>query len=62
MVVGQREKPEVELALPTFTPYTQRLYQTTREGMGQRWLMFKVDDARVLEDVKACIAIRRKPK
>lgn len=60
VVIGQKEKTEAELALPTFSTYTQALYRNTQEGMGQRWLMFKVDDAGVLEDVKRCIAIRRK--
>lgn len=59
VVIGQREKAEAELALPTFTPYTQALYHRTKEGMGQRWLMFEVADEGVLEDVKRCIGMRR---
>lgn len=62
VVIGQKEKVEIELALPTFTAYTQELYKTTKEGMGQRWLMFEVGDEAVLEDVKQCIAIRRRIK
>lgn len=62
VVVGQREKAETELALPTLSEYTQALYKTTKEGMGQRWLMFRVDSAPVLEDVKRCVAIRRAAK
>ena len=59
VVIGQKEKAETELALPTFTEYTQTLYRTTKEGMGQRWLMFDVQNADILDDVKRCIAIRR---
>ena len=62
VVIGQKEKAETELALPTFSAYTQALYQNTKEGMGQRWLMFKVESAEVLADVKQCIAIRRRTK
>ena len=62
VVIGQKEKAETELALPTFTDYTRTLYQNTKEGMGQRWLMFNVGDAAVLQDVKSCIAIRRRAK
>ena len=62
VVIGQKEKTEAELALPTFTPYTQDLYRSTKEGMGQRWLMFDVRDAATLADVKRCIAIRRAVK
>ena len=62
VVIGQREKAETELALPTLSEYTQALYHTTKEGMGQRWLMFRVDSAVVLEDVKRCVAIRRGAK
>lgn len=62
VVIGQKEKAETELALPTLGAYTQALYKNTKEGMGQRWLMFKVSGAEVLEDVKRCIAIRQMKK
>lgn len=63
VVIGQREKPAMELCLPALTPYTQNLYTNTKEGMGQRWLLFKIENenAAVLKDVKQCIALRRKP-
>ena len=62
VVIGQKEKVEAELALPTFTAYTQNLYKNTKDYMNQRWLMFKVTNEAVLEDMKQCIAIRRKAK
>lgn len=62
VVIGQKEKAETELALPTFSAYTRKLYADTKEGMGQRWLMFDITDAAVLADAKACIAIRRRMK
>jgi hypothetical protein len=59
VVMGEHEQMEVELALPTFTEYFQRLYRETKSGMGQKWLMIEVTDAAVLNDVKRCIAIRK---
>jgi AraC family transcriptional regulator len=58
VVIGHRERDEFELALPSFTPYTQELYRETRLGMDQKWLIFHVTEDAVLEDVIRCIAIR----
>lgn len=58
VVIGPKEKDEMELMLPTLGEYTQSLYANTKEGMGQRWLMFQVRDATILDDVKQCIGIR----
>jgi AraC family transcriptional regulator len=59
IVIGEHEKAETELMLPSFTIYLQQLYRETKTGMGQKWLMINVTDDAVLEDVKQCIAIRR---
>jgi AraC family transcriptional regulator len=58
IVIGSRERDEFELALPSFSPYTQELYRETRQGMDQKWLMFHVTDDAVLEDVIRCVEIR----
>jgi AraC family transcriptional regulator len=58
IVIGEREKTEIELMLPFFTEYLWRLYHETKTGMGQKWLMIDVTNDAVLEDVKQCIAIR----
>jgi AraC family transcriptional regulator len=62
VVIGDREQTETELMLPFCTEYLQQLYQETKTGMGQKWLMINVTDDAVLEDVKRCIAIRRSKK
>ena len=62
VVIGERERPEMELLLPTFSVYLQELYRQTEVSMGQRWLMIDVTDAEILEDVKRCIFIRRNAK
>jgi len=62
IVIGEHERMEMELALPSFTEYLQILYRETKTGMGQKWLMINVTDSDILNDVIECIAIRRKIK
>lgn len=62
IVIGERERLEIEFALPLFTEHFVRLYHDTKCGMGQKWLMIRVTDEVILDDVKQCIAIRRKIK
>ncbi len=58
VVVGEREKTQMELTLPLLTENFQRLYRDTKTGMGQKWLMIPVTNDSILEDVKQCLAIR----
>lgn len=64
VVIGIKEEAETEaaLALGQFTPYLQELYGKTSFSCGGRWLMIRVTDEAVLEDVKRLISIRVKPK
>ncbi len=62
VVVGEREKTQLELALPLLTEYLQCLYRNTKAGMGQKWLMIHVTNKEILEDVKQCLAIRMQLK
>ena len=64
IVIGTKEETEVEAAmtLGVFTDYLHELYQRTSFSCGGRWLMIKVTDKAVLEDVKRLIAMRVKPK
>lgn len=59
VVIGNREKQEFDLTLPALTPYTQQLFETTKDKNGLCWLMFEVAEQAVLDDVKTCVAIRR---
>lgn len=59
IVIGERERVEMEFALPFFTEYLFQLYYDTKNGMGQKWLMINVTNDAIFEDVKQCIAIRR---
>lgn len=59
VVIGGRERAETEYALPFLSPYLQRLYQDTKEGMGQKWLAIEVTEKAILDDLKKLIAIRK---
>lgn len=61
VVISANEKHAAELLLPTLSPYTQKLYAETKEGMGQRWLMIHVTEDSILQDVKDLIALRKAP-
>lgn len=44
VVVGRREAPAVEAALPRFCPEVCQIYRDTAEGNGQKWLMIDLED------------------
>ena len=62
VTVGSKEAQEAELLLPTFSDYLRELYARTSAFNGARWLMIRVSDAAVLEDVKKLIRLRVAPK
>lgn len=62
VVIGEKERAEMELLMPTFTAYTQALYAGAGALMGAKWLMTEVTDEAILEDVKRLIALRRAPR
>lgn len=62
VVVGNKEEAAVRELLPGLHPRIRQLYQSSRPMTMGRWLMIKVDDKKIAEDVKRLIAIRVKPK
>ena len=63
VVVGQKERPAVEAALPACAPEVQEVYEQTETGNGQKWLMFDVEDAdEIYRDIFGLIRIRRRAK
>ncbi|MGL5436118.1 MAG: DUF3788 domain-containing protein [Lachnospiraceae bacterium] len=62
VVIGEREKNEFDLTLPTLTVYTQKLFESSKDKNGLCWLMFEARDEAVLSDIKHCISIRRGSK
>lgn len=62
VTVGSKEAASADLLLPAFSDYLRELYDRTQAFNGARWLMIRVTDARVLEDVKTLIRLRVAPK
>ena len=62
VTVGAKEAPEAELLLPSCSDYIRELFARTQTFNGARWLMIRVSDAAVLEDVKKLIRLRVAPK
>lgn len=63
VVIGPKEKDRVEAILPDCSSALQELYQQTREGNGQRWLMIDLeDDNELYQEVLQLIKIRRQGK
>ena len=60
--ISANDYPEAELLLPAFSQYLRDLFAGTSIFNGGRWLMIRVSDPRVLEDVKALIRLRVMPK
>lgn len=59
VVVGRKEKEAVEDMLPGSSAKVREIYQQTREGNGQRWLMIDLEDPDdSYEDVLRLIKIR----
>jgi hypothetical protein len=62
VTVGTKEAAEAELLLPTCTDYIRELFARAQSLNGGRWLMIRVTDEQVLEDVKKLIRLRVAPK
>lgn len=62
VVIGNKESFEAELMLPSFSKYTQSLYQNTAYSAGGRWLMMNVTEPAILDDVISLVQIRAKSK
>lgn len=61
VVVGAKEKASAE-ALP-LSEEMKKIYNSTREGNGQRWLMIDVDSENALyQDILKLIKIRRESR
>ncbi len=59
VVIGSRERDWAEAMLPQCSPEIQTIYQNTREGNGQRWLMIDIRQAdAVCEDTLRLIELR----
>lgn len=60
VVVGNKERPQVERLLPQLSKEIQEIYHSTKEGNGQRWLMVSLkNNDSVYQDILKLICIRR---
>lgn len=63
IVVGQKERTAVEAVFQSCAPEVQEVYEQTKSGNGQKWLMFDVEDAdEIYRDIFRLIRIRRRAK
>lgn len=61
VVVGINEKETIEELLLKLSPVIQKIYNETKEGMGQRWLMIDLEDKdKTFSDVLKLIGVRAK--
>lgn len=59
LVIGRKEKESFEAVLPDCCPAMREIYDRTKEGNGQRWLMIDLEDRDELyRDVFHGIAVR----
>lgn len=61
VVVGNQELTEAEHQLPFFSGYLRKLFEATPFSASGKWLMIRVTDPQILDDVKNLIQIRVKP-
>lgn len=60
VVIGRREREQVEALLPQLSGAIQEIYRATKEGMGQRWLLIDLRSADALyADVLTLVQVRR---
>lgn len=60
LVVGKKEKEQVESILPGCTAELQEIYAGTKDGNGQKWLMIDLEDAdQLYGDIFRLIEIRK---
>lgn len=59
VVIGKKEKERTELLLPTLSDEMQRIYHSTKEGLGQRWLMIDLhNEGDLYQDMLKLVFIR----
>lgn len=60
VVIGRNEKDSVEEILPNCTSELQEIYDETKEGNGQKWLMIDLEDnGSLYDDIFCLLKIRR---
>lgn len=60
--VAPKDEEAAERVLPACTEYTKALYRNTASSKMGRWLMMDLTSSEILEDIKALLALRAKPR
>lgn len=60
--VAPKDEDAAEGVLLTCTEYTRTLYRNTASSKMGRWLMIDLTSSEILEDIKALLALRVKPR
>lgn len=60
--VAPKDEDAAERVLLTCTEYTKALYRNTASSKMGRWLMIDLTSPEILEDLKALLALRVKPR
>ncbi len=60
IVIGRKEKERTEALMPSMSEEMRKIYESTKDGMGQRWLVFDLNEDGVLyQDFLKLVEIRR---
>jgi hypothetical protein len=60
VVIGSHELAEAELLVPLCSGYVQTVFNSTKSGNGQKWLMLDVRDGETAEDIFSLINLRKR--
>ena len=60
VVVGRHEFTEAELLMPLCSNYVQTVFNNTKTGNGQKWLMLDVQDEETMKDIFNLINLRKR--
>lgn len=58
VVLGQADMAKLDAVRPAYTPYLLELYDGSRLFNNTKWLMIRVTDAAVLDDVKKLLRLK----
>ena len=60
VVIGSHELAEAELLMPLCSDYVQTVFNSAKNGNGQKWLMLDVWDEETAENVFSLINLRKR--
>lgn len=61
VVIGDKEMQEADFLIQRCSGYVQDVFNNTKTGQGQKWLMIEVRDKKTMDDVFTLIHLRKRP-